>query len=251
MSKFFTWWIVTLLISAVLSPLGQPFARGDEDNQTGTNGVITAESIKKPGTNLVRLTKDYPIWIDTQRNLVLVDGEICLREGMLEMFACPRGTKEHESIVAVNCPAQYVHTALLAVGAEPGRPVQFAPEYVPASGTIIDVFVLWIDQDGRRRSTRAQDWIRYHKTDEPMAYDWVFAGSGFWTDEQTGERIYYGDGGDFICVSNFATATLDLPVASPQDNADLLFSALTENIPPLGTRVRLMLRPRLEPSTQP
>jgi len=79
-----------------------------------------------------------------------------------------------------------------------------------------------------------------------MEYDWVFAGSGFWTDPNTGERIYYGDGGDFICVSNFATATLDLPVLSPQDNVDLLFSALTEAIPPLGTRVRLVLRPRLE-----
>lgn len=247
MFKLFAWWIVLPLLSAVLLSMGQSYAWGDDDTQEDVHDESTLESFKKPGTSLVRLTKDYPIWIDTQRNLVLVDGEICLREGMLEMFACPRGTKEHESIVSVNCPAQYVHAALLAVGAEPGRPVQFAPEYVPASGTTVDVFVLWIDQDGTKRSVRAQEWIRYHKTDEPMTYDWVFAGSGFWTDEQTGERIYYGDGGDFICVSNFATATLDLPVASPQDNADLLFSALTEKIPPLGTRVRLVLRPRLEP----
>jgi hypothetical protein len=208
--------------------------------------IPSLESIKEPGTNLVRLTKDYPIWIDPVRKLVAVDGAVCLREGLLEMFACPRGTKEHESIVAVDARAQYVHAALLAVGAKPGRPVQFAPEYSPATGTIVDIIVLWIDQDGKRHKARAQDWIRYQKTDKPMTYDWVFAGSGFWTDEYSGERLYYGDGGDFICVSNFATATLDLPVASSQDNADLLFSALTENIPPLGTKVRLVLIPRLE-----
>jgi len=49
-----------------------------------------------------------------------------------------------------------------------------------------------------------------------------------------------------ICVSNFATATLDLPVPSSQDNAGLLFAAFTENIPPIGTRVRMILVPRVE-----
>jgi hypothetical protein len=46
-------------------------------------------------------------------------------------------------------------------------------------------------------------------------------------------------------VSNFTTATLDLPVASPQANADLTFRAFTERIPPLGTPVRLVLAPKL------
>ena len=40
----------------------------------------------------------------------------------------------------------------------------------------------------------------------------------------------------------FASATLDLPVKSSQDNQDLLFEALTENIPPVETPVRLVLR---------
>ncbi len=196
--------------------------------------------------NLIRMTEDYDLWIDTRRRLVVVDGEICLREGMLEMFACPRGTKEHESIVSVNCPPRFVHAALLAVGAEPGRPVQFAPEYVTAEGPVVHVWVLWIDEDGQRRRNRAQDWIKNVKTEQPMVHDWVFAGSGFWFDEHTNQRQYYADGGDFICVANFPTAMMDLPVKSPQDNIDLLFTAYTERIPPLGTRVRLVLIPQLD-----
>src|SRR6478735_5804282 len=40
-----------------------------------------------------RLSPRYPIWIDKKAKEVLVDGQICLREGMLEMFACTRNTK--------------------------------------------------------------------------------------------------------------------------------------------------------------
>jgi hypothetical protein len=250
MLKQVAWWIVILLVCLTGPAMGEEPVPAAEDAAASAEAAPATGAVKEPGTNLVRLTEDYPVWIDPKRKLVVVDGVVCLREGMLEMFACPRGTKEHESIVAVNARAQYVHAALLAVGAKPGQPVQFAPEYSPASGTVIDIFLLWVDQDGKRHRARAQDWVKYLKTDEPMTYDWVFAGSGFWTDEHTGERLYYGDGGDFICVSNFATATLDLPVASPQDNADLLFAALTENIPPLGTKVRMVLIPRPDKKEQ-
>jgi hypothetical protein len=197
-------------------------------------------------SGIVRMTKDYDLWIDPKRKLVIVDGQVCLREGQLEMFACPRGSKEHESIVSVNSKAQYVHAALMAIGAQPGKPVSFDPSYRPASGPIVDVYVLWEDKDGKRNRVRAQEWIKELKTDRAMSHSWVFAGSGFWTDETTGQRFYQADGGDFICVSNFPTATLDLPVASTQDNQDLLFAAWTERIPPLGTKVRLVLIPRLE-----
>ena len=83
------------------------------------------------------------------------------------------------------------------------------------------------------------------KTEKAMPFDWVFGGSGFWKDEQTGEQHYQANGGDFICVSNFPTAMLDLPVESTQTNADLLFHAFTAHIPPKGTKVRLVLLPRV------
>jgi hypothetical protein len=52
------------------------------------------------------------------------------------------------------------------------------------------------------------------RTGKPLEYPWVFAGSGFWVDETTGEKSYLAESGDFICVSNFPSAMLDLPVAS-------------------------------------
>ena len=197
-----------------------------------------------PPPKLPRLAKDYDIWLDSERKVVIVDGKVVLREGQLEMFACPKQTKEHESIVAVNCKAQFVHAGLLALGAEPGRPVQFDPEYKPASGPIVEVTVLWKDDQGEHK-VRAQDWIQQTKTGKPLEYPFVFAGSGFHVDEVSGVKYYLADGGDFICVSNFTSAMLDLPVPSPQENSSLNFRAFTEKIPPIGTPVRLELAPKL------
>lgn len=196
--------------------------------------------------NAKRLVPEYDVWIDRQRNLVILDGEVCLREGQLEMFACPRGTKEHESIVACNTKAFVVHAALLSVGAEVGHPVQFTPKYVPAAGSEVEIYLLWFDSAGKRRTARAQEWIRNAETDEEMTYNWVFAGSGFWTDEASGKRHYQAEAGDFICVSNFSSAMLDLPVESTQANQGLLFAAYTERIPPIGTKVRLVLAPKVD-----
>ena len=72
---------------------------------------------------LVKLSKTGDVWLDTKRKAVVVDGQVCLREGQLEMFACPKGTKEHESIISLNSKAEEVHAGLLAAGAKPGSPV--------------------------------------------------------------------------------------------------------------------------------
>ena len=79
-----------------------------------------------------------------------------------------------------------------------------------------------------------------------MTLNWVFAGSGFWVDERTGKRHYRAEGGDFICVSNFPSAMLDLPIESTQTNSGLMFEAFTENIPPIGTPVTVILEPQLK-----
>jgi len=199
-----------------------------------------------PPKGATALPKPDRVWVDSQHGEVLVDGYVSLREGMLEMFACPVGTKEHESIVAVYSRAQVVHAALLALGAEPGHPVRFQPEFEPASGTEIAIEVRWLDAKGQWQSSPAQQWVKNVSTGQPMAEPWVFAGSGFWKDEETGKEYYMAEVGDFICVSNFSTATLDIPVESSQSNEGLLFEANTEQIPPLGTPVRLVLNPKIK-----
>jgi hypothetical protein len=193
-----------------------------------------------------RLSPDYDVWIDPKKGVVMIDGLISLREGMLEMFACTRNTKEHESIVSANTRAYIVHAALMALGAEPGHPAQFVPSYQPPTGTEIDVMVHWLDAAGKPKEIRAQEWIKDINTGKAMSHPWVFGGSRFWTDPETGKRYYQAEGGDFICVSNFGTAMIDIPIESSRSNEELAFQTFSERIPPLGTPVRLVLKPKLE-----
>jgi hypothetical protein len=193
-----------------------------------------------------RLSPKYDVWIDPKRKAVIVDGQVSLREGMLEMFACTRNTKEHEAIVSVNSRAYLIHTALLYLGAEPGRPAQFVPKYRPPTGTEIEVTVEWRDERGKPQTARAQDWIRDINTEKAMTHPFVFAGSSFWTDEETKKKFYQAEAGDLICVSNFSTAMLDIPVESSPENSELAFEAFTKRIPPLGAPVRLVLKPKLK-----
>lgn len=196
---------------------------------------------------LIRFHPKAPIWLEKKSSgkRVVIVGRVCLREGQLELFACTRGTKEHESVISVPVEANIVHTALLAAGAEPGQTAQFQPEYKPASGTEIDVLIYWTDADGHRRRARAQDWVKDLQTGQKLAEPWVFAGSGFWVNEQTGQSHYMADAGDLICVSNFSTAMLDLPIESSDKAGQLLFEAYTERIPPKGTKVTLVLAPKV------
>jgi len=184
-----------------------------------------------------------PIWINKQQTEVVIVGQVVQNDVLLELFACLKDTKEHEAIIAVDLEAFFVHTGLLAVGGQSGRPANFDPVYQPASGSKIKVLVRWKDAEGRQHTDRAQDWILDAETGEPLQHDWVFAGSGFWKDEETGKQHYLAEQGDLICVSNFPTATLDLPIQSSDANSALMYRANPERVPPVGTPITLILSP--------
>ena len=191
------------------------------------------------------LHRENRIWINRDEQVVILDGYVAQREVPLEMFACPVGTKEHESVVAVLARSQLVHAGLLAINAKPGSTATFEP-FKPAKGTTVRVYVLWLDSTGKTKGTLAQNWIRRSGTRNSMYWDWVFAGSKIYKDED-GKEHYLGDSGELISVSNFATSTLDVAVRSEQSNASLIFEAFTERIPPKFTPVRLVLTLTDEP----
>ena len=191
--------------------------------------------------NSKRIVSDGRVWIQRDEQAVVVDGYVCQRNAPLEMFACPIQTKEHEAIVAVFAKSQQVHAGLLAVGAVPGKPVAFEPKFVPASGTTVRVYALWHDADGKTQGSIAQNWVRQAGKNKAMEWDWVFAGSKFVKDPESGREAYLGDGGDLICVANFTTSTLDVAVKSNADNNGLVFDAFTDRIPKRQTPIRLVL----------
>lgn len=107
------------------------------------------------------LNKEKTVLLDVKGKRLLLQSEVVLREGLLEMLVCLKQTKEHESVLAVSTKAQIVHAGLLALGAQPGSPVRWEPEYRPAKGQQIDIFLTWTDEQGKLHRDRAQSWVRH------------------------------------------------------------------------------------------
>jgi hypothetical protein len=178
---------------------------------------------------------------------VLFAAEVCLREGPLEVFLCKARTKEHEAILRSELDARLIHTAMIAAGLEPGKTVRFInekgePDYKPASGAKVAVSVVYT-KDGKKHEHAAQEWIQDLRTKKPMAHQWVFAGSRFVKNPEKPDEpeFYTANNGEVICISNFPDSMLDLPVQIGKDDDQLAFSAFTEKIPSLKSKVWVVL----------
>lgn len=234
-------WMLFFAVTAMAQDLKKNES-GQEKNESPQDPLVKINESLGP----LRKLPDGNVWINVKKKMVVIDGQICMRRGPLEMFACSPETKEHESIIQAKAKAFLVHTALLMVGAESGKPVEWDPKYSPASGTRVEVIVHWLDKNGKPTKLRAQEMIKNVKTKKAMTENWVFAGSEFYTNPNTKKRHYMADGGEMICVSNFTTAMMDLPVQSTQSREGLIFEAFTEKIPAMKTRVRLVLKPEAQ-----
>ncbi len=247
-----------------------PPPKTNEPQPTPTEGPVEAPSFPAPGEGpkiendppiqqrqprqpmeappeakgLVRVTPKHDVWLDGKNKRVVLGAKVVLRQGPLELFCTIAEQKEHEAVLSVLTEAKFVHAALLSWGFEPGHPVKFRPEYVAAEGPEVEITVHWTDENGKRQSARAQDWVRDADSGKPLQYPFVFGGSGFWQEEPGGPQYYLAEGGDFICVSNFPSAMLDLPIRSSDTNNSLLYEAFTDRIPPRGTEVALVLTPK-------
>jgi hypothetical protein len=233
-------WLVFIGILAILLPACEPPADVPPAEKAAPDKPSAAVKRTEIGKNIVLETQG-----DKRR--VRVAATVCFRDGALEMLMCRKNTKEHESVLNADIDARQLHTALLLTGAKPGKPVQYEPQYVPASGTTIKV-TLEYQKDGKTVTIPGQDWVRDAKTRKALSHPWVFAGSVFFPDQDDPKKppLYAANGGDVICVSNFPDAMLDLPVNSPQDDAERLYEAFTERIPPLGEAVTIILEPAAE-----
>jgi hypothetical protein len=185
------------------------------------------------------------------RRRVLVEAAVCLREGPLELLMCRRNTKEHEAILHTEAFANDIHAALLATGAKVGSPVKYSnekPFFTPASGTSIKISLQYEKKSGVTVSVDAKEWVRNANNRKALDKDWVFAGSRLFQDPEEPKTppYYLANNGDVICVSNFVDAMLDLPINSPKENNELAFEAWTERIPPLETKVTVILEPVIE-----
>ena len=174
----------------------------------------------------------------------------------LEVVCCTPDTREHEALVVTTVRPSSIHAALLALGAEPGRPGGWRREgdgVVPVApeGERVRVWFITDTDDGGRTISAPESWIVRRETRRPLALEapesgWVFAGSRM--REFRGREVYDADGtGQLIGLHTFGSETLawtrvESPEASVQEP---LWLANSDTVPEIGTpvTVRISIEP--------
>ena len=162
-----------LVVSLVVLLSGIPAA----DEPPADRSAPPADGTQRPQSGEraepVPLNKSGTILLDRTGKRLLLKTKVVCRECALEMLLCKKQTKEHESILALDGQAYVIHTGLLALGAEPGAPVQFVrpkpggepgeviEDFRPPSGQKIEIYLQWTDDKGQPQRVKAQEWMRY------------------------------------------------------------------------------------------
>lgn len=194
--------------------------------------------------------EDNGITINAEEAYVDVAATVCLRSGdFLEMFACTKDTREHESILVINAAPSQMHLGLLLLGLEPGKPLSYdrafdPPKLINAKGPEVGVFIV-VKLDDTERETPANRWVQDNKTQEIMESNtWLFAGSQF--AEFQDKPVYQADlNGSAISLVNFGDDLLTLPnkMTDANQSHGKVWAPRTKAIPKVGTKVTIRLRP--------
>ncbi|MDO4549879.1 MAG: YdjY domain-containing protein [Planctomycetia bacterium] len=250
--------------------LTQPPAGVDEDweePEVQMEPIPLGDVLGEDVSKLHALDAKMPIWINAERDAVVLQGWVCQTSIPLEFFMCTGrgfirtlpyeeeglpskitqfiGAKTHEAVLCVDVRPSHIHAGLLAIGAVPGKPVRFHPEFQPATGEEIQVLIRWKDAAGNIIEKIGQDLVKEAETDKKMEMPWVFAGSFFYVDEEDEQKTQYyaaDSEGEIIGVSNFPSAVLDVPKASSSSNTERLFIANKDALPERGTPVTILLK---------
>ncbi|MEZ6127824.1 MAG: YdjY domain-containing protein [Planctomycetaceae bacterium] len=120
----------------------------------------------------VSLNPEGTVFLDRKQKRVLLRTQVACQDCLLEMLCCTEQTKEHESLLWLRGRAYVVHSGLLALGTKPGKPAVFSPEFQPPTGPTINIFVNWVDADGKLQRADARTWMQTsvsHYFSEPLS----------------------------------------------------------------------------------
>ena len=211
--------------------------------------------------------------INFQERCVDVEGAICLREGLLELIACTKGSKEHESIVAIKARPMHIHVSLLLLGARNGNPAMRKPTNkegtrwieIPPKGDPVNVYLVFKNKKGKMVERPISDFVAAaeKKPDEKVGakngdaaedtkfpHTFLFSGS-LLRGNGPGPRKYLSDlSGNVISVVTFGDELLCLPGIQGHDNDSLMWRVDATDLPAIGTKVTLRLRPKRKPATK-
>ena len=203
------------------------------------------------------------IKLNLEERCVDVNATVCLHKGLLELVACTKGTKEHESILSVAARPMHIHTAMLLMGASPGTPAMRKAQegvltrWVPVepAGDPVCVSLVFAESKGKPQEYPIQKFISPAQPDEisgipgnkklaTFPASFLFAGSHL-VENGAGPRKYVCEqSGNVISISTFGDELFCLPGIHGHQNDGLTWQVNSNGLPGIGEQVILRLRPK-------
>jgi len=203
----------------------------------GCAGTAASQSRQPPDD-------ERPIVIDRANRSVRFHGIVPIDaslQPMLEVLVCNPNSREHEALVMTSVRPSHIHAALIALGAEPGRPGGLV-----WNGNAFELHEPTGDRVGVRLAidnaeplwTDARDWFTTMPASQPDS-GWLFTGSRFHGTTYTAD-----EDGTIVGLVSFTTEVVGMAPAITEVDADRSFDfvPVTEAVPPFGTRVLVELK---------
>ncbi|MAG93172.1 MAG: hypothetical protein CMJ48_05420 [Planctomycetaceae bacterium] len=239
---------------------------GDEPSPANKSAHLVEPTPGKAATNPVRKNVKLPgLVVNFRERCVDLESSVCLDQGFLELIACTKGSKEHESIVAIKAKPMHVHTALLLLGVHSGNPAMRRPIdaqgtrwiNIPPKGDPVRVSLVFKGGKGKMTEHSISDFIARSEdnADEELDADedaefpntFLFAGS-LLRGDGPGPRKYLADhSGNVISIATFGDELLCLPDVQSHQNGALMWQVDATELPEVGSKVTLRLRPQVQP----
>ncbi len=221
--------------------------------------LIESKIITKPEKKTPKRKGLFPgLKMNFEQRSLDIESQICLDQGLLELVACTKDSKEHESIVVIDAKPKHIHTALLLLGAKPGNPAlrkqvgETEKRWVdiPPRGDPIEVFLViknskkeWVERpisEFIQPSDESTD-EKFEKNSKKKKFEhsFVFSGSHYLSKE---EKYICDLSGHVISISTFGDELLCLPEIQSRDAGLLQWKINSSYLPPKGTKVTLRLK---------
>ena len=182
------------------------------------------------------------VTFDANKRQVRVDCEALGVEAPLEFFCVRVGGSEHESVLRTPAKPSDIHTALLAVGMLPGKPVTFSEalnKWIPPQGPPLNIHLEW-EKDGKLVNVPAYRTMRDLKNKKEMKpLHWVFCGSRVMEDGSFAADVT----GYVVSVVNFDLTLIDIPDVASNSNETLEWERNPDVAPPAHTKVTMVIEP--------
>lgn len=179
---------------------------------------------------------------------VAIPGLVLVTRGVVELFGCGVGGKEHETVLRLECDVQSLDLALTLAGFRRGKLPAKGDVTEAGQGSRVVILVQWTDENGKTVTHRSEDLVLSVKRNGPMPrVGWTYVAN--WAEVpdplspkgETKKRVLAAANTQSI-VTTFRdrSAVLDNPLEEAVD--DTLYAANWMVLPKSGTPVRVIFR---------